>query len=49
MTVRDVAISFEKRMLNKGITYGIDKRGRTINPISWGMSMISHDGFMSQF
>ncbi len=49
MTVRDVAISFEKRMLNKGITYGIDKKGRTINPISWGMSMLSHDRFMSHF
>lgn len=49
MTVRDVAISFERLTLNKGITYGIDKRGRTINPISWGMSMVSHDGLMSQF
>lgn len=49
MTVRAVAISFEKRVLNKGITYGIDKRGRTINPISWDMSMVSYDGFMSQF
>lgn len=49
MTVRAVAISFEKQVLNKGITYGIDKRGRTINPISWGMSMVSYDEFMSQF
>lgn len=49
MTVRDVAISFEKRILNKGIAYGIDKRGRTINSISWGMSMVSYDGFLSRF
>ncbi|CAH1547000.1 hypothetical protein THOG05_80091 [Vibrio rotiferianus] len=48
MTVHDVAISLDKLMLKKAIAYGIDKRGRTINLISWSMSMFGHDEFMSQ-